>query len=651
MPFLRSKPLRKTSPSTDSFHHRFRRPPQTKQPPRTSNSDEPKQPRPSPLKHSKSFPLSSHDVTGSDSDDDDDDVPLSLSFLRRPSRSSSMDHNIERIMRQNTLYNSKLRGSSAIPASPDNSINTGDTESYTGDDAISSGSATPSSPGSPTSPSSPASYPPPYALVRKKSGELVKSSLKLRSLGSSRSLPATPTYKQVHFGGGTRVCYFDQRDRPSSISGPTTPYDSDDDGDSSSVSSGSSSDSGDYFSPHPDSTRAPHASSHSPRAQPHNPTFWSGKTYFSHCHTLYQVCRDAVDEPDTGALQKFQREMAHWRLNRGLFPRITYTDQLDREVPVFLESCRLISDHTQVVGYIAVKNVGYTKNVTVRYTFNSWISAVNIRAVYTINSSGRLRDAGYDRFVFRISVPVLFSQYLACHSYSTSLAPTFSFCIRYTAEGQEYWDNNFNRNYTLQFVRKEEDDEQGAESTSGSTPVVPTNSPAVSPIVPPASAASEPKLRQSHAFRNRTPVEEPSPAYRDGTSIASFDSPGTPSILKSNTNSVPGNFLDTFSLDTRNTRDDEPLSPLSVPTCRPGVVPLASATNTAITANPTSATASSTTPNNSTGTSPVKPGIDSESYQTLLKKYCFFKSPKTVSSFLEDDENESQSMLDDRHFY
>lgn len=65
-----------------------------------------------------------------------------------------------------------------------------------------------------------------YKLVRKKSGELVKPSLKsplYYHKKRSLSLPSTPTYKQVHFGGSTDVRYFHKKDRPAAISASNSP--------------------------------------------------------------------------------------------------------------------------------------------------------------------------------------------------------------------------------------------------------------------------------------------------------------------------------------------------------------------------------------------------------------------------------------------
>lgn len=60
-------------------------------------------------------------------------------------------------------------------------------------------------------------------IVRKKSGELLKPSLRSRP----RSLPSTPTFKQVHFGNDLAVKYFDGSAQPSSVSGGTSPFASD----------------------------------------------------------------------------------------------------------------------------------------------------------------------------------------------------------------------------------------------------------------------------------------------------------------------------------------------------------------------------------------------------------------------------------------
>ncbi|KAI1233499.1 hypothetical protein IHE44_0004680 [Lamprotornis superbus] len=77
---------------------------------------------------------------------------------------------------------------------------------------------------------------------------------------------------------------------------------------------------------------------------------------------------------------------------------------MNREQQVCLE--RVTSSDLGLSGTIQVRNVAFEKQVSVRYTFNQWESI---------------------------------------HELSTLL----QFAARYQVNGQEYWDNNRGKNYTL----------------------------------------------------------------------------------------------------------------------------------------------------------------------------------------------------------
>lgn len=604
---------------------------------------------------------------------DEEDVPLSISFLRRPSRSRSIDSSVdvERIMRQNTELNAHLSsGATGTAASTD----TGSTASPSSFRGVLSDEE----PVSPDSlyriPAYDERFAPLHPLVRKKSGELVKSSLKLHSLGSSRSLPATPTYKQVHFGGDPDVRYFNQRDKPTFVSADNSPYSSEDE--DGSCSSCSSSDS---------------------ELDPQD-TSLTSTDFYNMLGLLSQASRDYVQHPNARNLARFKRLVKPWQLDQSVFPKISYRDEIDREAPVFLESCHLNDDKTLLLGRVAVKNIDYSKRVTARYTFDDWTTAVIIDAIYCNATPRVLRRAKYDRFTFRMSVPAMFSQYLGSHKYSPSLGPCFSCCIRYLSGGQEYWDNNYGRNYKLNFVRDDR-----TYPASAAVQVKPADS---RPLVPPATAKqlSDDSLSLSSPS---TPMLATSPfAY------STINSPGTPSVLRDDSHEAAGirdNFNSSdivdpfahFSLDMSNTEaiptstttTRSPLmSPLmsslpdsSVPrqtaiasssaadnaTSAEGLRDSHTAAESSSTSHVTTATTTKTllgpaspeagvgsnpsTPLHNTGPpqdggSGVKPALDSKSYQDLLKKYCFFTSPSTVSSFLEDDKSDAP-MMPDHTFY
>lgn len=102
---------------------------------------------------------------------------------------------------------------------------------------------------------------------------------------------------------------------------------------------------------------------------------------------------------------------------------------------VCLES--ISCDDLAVSGIILVTNIGFAKEVTVRFTLDDWRSYRDIWSDHFFSSV----DGKTDKFWFHISVPVDFA-----------VDRDVKFAIRYCVGGQEFWDNNFNRNYRIQCI-------------------------------------------------------------------------------------------------------------------------------------------------------------------------------------------------------
>ena len=89
-----------------------------------------------------------------------------------------------------------------------------------------------------------------------------------------------------------------------------------------------------------------------------------------------------------------------------------------------------------IIGIAAVKNIGYHKDVLVRYSFNGW-TTVNetLAAFYKQDSSHQL-----DYFVFVLSNKKAYFD----------IDWTLDFAICYRVNGHEYWDNNDGKNHRIQ---------------------------------------------------------------------------------------------------------------------------------------------------------------------------------------------------------
>lgn len=236
--------------------------------------------------------------------------------------------------------------------------------------------------------------PPP--IVRKKSGERVKSSLKLPGLVRARSMPNT---KNVHFDSTDYIRQFSRTDQPTAVSVDSSPTiekrriqftcggssasDDDSDEDSSSASSCSS------------------------------------------------------DEDET----MFSRR-TEWSVRLTNFTKPAVTPESPN---VVLESVALSSDKERLVGHVLVRNLSYHKCVTVRYTLDYWKTVSEVVASYNDDIRRRYRSLNYDKFTFSINLHDLPQHALRSKS--------MFFCIRYNTNGLEFWDNNGRFNYQIDFTR------------------------------------------------------------------------------------------------------------------------------------------------------------------------------------------------------
>ncbi|XP_021409242.2 protein phosphatase 1 regulatory subunit 3D [Lonchura striata] len=108
-----------------------------------------------------------------------------------------------------------------------------------------------------------------------------------------------------------------------------------------------------------------------------------------------------------------------------------------QEQQVCLE--RVTSSYLGLSGTIHVQNVAFEKQVSVRYTFNQWESIHEVCARWNCSIPDKNRQDQVDVFTFFLPVPPFLLQ----------LSTLVQFAARYQVNGQEYWDNNRGKNYTL----------------------------------------------------------------------------------------------------------------------------------------------------------------------------------------------------------
>jgi hypothetical protein len=129
-----------------------------------------------------------------------------------------------------------------------------------------------------------------------------------------------------------------------------------------------------------------------------------------------------------------------WEIRLSNFP----TDTRAREsLPVRVERVFLSSDNKNLVGAIAVQNLAYQKLIVARFTLDYWKTTSEVIADYN-HDVRRRRNDGCDRFNFSIKLVDL----------ANLENKTMFFCIRYSVNGRDYWDNNNGMNYQVDFTKK-----------------------------------------------------------------------------------------------------------------------------------------------------------------------------------------------------
>lgn len=130
---------------------------------------------------------------------------------------------------------------------------------------------------------------------------------------------------------------------------------------------------------------------------------------------------------------------------------------------VRLEGLSLVDDGRGVRGTVLVRNLAYGKHVAARFTMDRWQTTSEVTARYVESVLG----GAYDRFEFAIRL----ADYLGRKIWGRAL----EVAIRYSCDGHgDMWDNNQGKNYIAQFGRKtlpiihsksegnSEDEEEGA---------------------------------------------------------------------------------------------------------------------------------------------------------------------------------------------
>ncbi|KAI3399738.1 hypothetical protein diail_5805 [Diaporthe ilicicola] len=202
------------------------------------------------------------------------------------------------------------------------------------------------------------------------------------------------------------------------------------------------------------------ASQRRPSSMPGTPTFSKAvhfDSHLEHVRHFLQVDRplavsagsSPVDNYDSDTEYPFGNEDKHgarsppfeWEMVIHNFPSET---PARRSLPVRLERVWLSNDHKFLIGSVVVANLAFQKSVTCRFTLDYWKTTSEVNAEYISELTPRIAEQGHDRFNFSIKLADL----------ANLESKTLYFAIKFTANGQEHWDNNNGPNFQVDFRKK-----------------------------------------------------------------------------------------------------------------------------------------------------------------------------------------------------
>ncbi|KAK8048155.1 hypothetical protein PG994_009885 [Apiospora phragmitis] len=130
-----------------------------------------------------------------------------------------------------------------------------------------------------------------------------------------------------------------------------------------------------------------------------------------------------------------------WEVVINNFPAET---PLRKAMPIRVERIWMSPDQKSLLGSLAVANLAFQKSVVCRFTFDYWKTVSEVGAEYGHEIRPRDTEAGHDRFQFTIKLS----------DFANLEAKTLYFCVRYNVNGREYWDNNNDLNFQIDFRKK-----------------------------------------------------------------------------------------------------------------------------------------------------------------------------------------------------
>lgn len=130
-----------------------------------------------------------------------------------------------------------------------------------------------------------------------------------------------------------------------------------------------------------------------------------------------------------------------WEIRLTNFPQ----SSVERNVlPVRTERVYLSPDTKILKGDVIVRNLAFHKLVVARFTLDYWKTTSEVVAEYNNDVRKTQAADGCDLFTFRIKL----------EDQANLENKTLFFCVKYSVNGQNYWDNNNSVNYQVDFSKK-----------------------------------------------------------------------------------------------------------------------------------------------------------------------------------------------------
>ncbi|KAI5970775.1 GAC1 [Candida margitis] len=283
-------------------------------------------------------------------------------------------------------------------------------------------------------------------LLRKKSGELIKSSLKLPGL-LQRSVSSPHISSDNELGGIVsprksvrfasrliNVRMFDGCDTPASVSSAGSPIDSPEEGEAEQ----------DYFYKFGKQSTGATASDglfdlSVPAFEDFEFSKFTNKTTNFDWNFNFSKPKDEVKEY---RLTSHNIPSTNITTNTTTTTTTSKTNSSSNE-KIWMTSAYLlkVNNKTYLCGWLNVVNIAFSKEINLKLTIDNWASSIIVGGITKYQKS---LDSVLDQFKFMLDL----------ESFNITTEKTIELCLEYNTNGQTYWGNNMHQNYKFNIERK-----------------------------------------------------------------------------------------------------------------------------------------------------------------------------------------------------